>query len=35
MLMNVVVAMDVATSGAPREAWITRLLEGSKDHDPA
>ena len=35
MLMNVVVAMDLATPGAPREAWITRLLEGCKDHDPA
>jgi len=35
MLLNVVVAMDVGTSGEPREAWITRLLEGCKDHDPS
>lgn len=35
MLMNVVVAMDVAASGGPREAWIARLLDGCKDHDPS
>lgn len=35
MLMNVVVAMDIAASGEPREAWITRLLEGCKDHAPS
>ena len=34
MLMNVIVAMDVATSGESREAWMTRLLDGCRDHDP-
>jgi AcrR family transcriptional regulator len=35
MLMNVIVAMDVAVGSAgPREAWIERLLDGCKDHDP-
>ena len=35
MLMNVIVAMDVSVgSDGPREVWITRLLEGCKEHDP-
>jgi AcrR family transcriptional regulator len=34
MLMNVLVALDVSTPDEPREAWVTRLLDGCKDPAP-